>query len=199
LVAIVATLDAGVDAGCEYTGTVTLLPVPSHPVFVALERVRGSPSFTSSRVTTTVTVRDGGFDPPIMPVEVSTGVNFRNGDGALHHIFSASPNNPFDASTSQRSLLARTSFFGPGIVHLQCAIHPSERGELVITQTPFFTQAGPTGQWSLRAPAGAWKVTATEPNGGRSETTVSGCGPVDPFTLVALPPPLLRQQNGSPL
>jgi plastocyanin len=63
---------------------------------------------------------------PVQAIRIHVGdaVSFRNDDPFFHNIYSASPDKSFDLGSYPQGQSRKVTFDKPGVVEVQCAIHP---------------------------------------------------------------------------
>lgn len=85
-----------------------------------------SPALLTVMPTGTKFVLDGASTDTISVI-VGQQVAFRNVENTAHDIYSASPLNTFDTGVLQNGESQTVLFDRPGILDIQCAIHPEMR------------------------------------------------------------------------
>jgi len=106
--------------------------------------------------------KDAQFIPNILPVQTGTMVEFPNQDDFYHNVFSYSKLKSFDLGRYKRDEKpAAVTFDKPGVVRLNCEIHPQMRGIIVVLDTPHFTTTDTNGNFHLdKLPAGKYTLKA---------------------------------------
>ena len=90
----------------------------------------------------------GKFAPYVLPIQVGSTVEFRSVDGMPCRLYSASETNAFNL-TRQSGPNRSLTFDRPGVVVVRCQDHPDALAYIVVTETPYFTVTGATGQYSI--------------------------------------------------
>jgi hypothetical protein len=94
---------------------------------------------------------------------------------------------------SNRGVTGDRQFKNPGIVRIRCNKHSDMRAELIVVGTPYWVEAAADGTWRIDAPAGPWKIVASDIDGARFELPVPGC--VTNLDLPMPRPPVDRQRS----
>lgn len=102
------------------------------------------------------------FGQALLPVQVGTTVEFPNHDDLYHNVFSFSKPRRFDLGRYARGDTPPPQVFDrPGVVRLNCEIHPHMRATLLVLETPFFTRTDTNGAYRLTGlPAGRYVLKA---------------------------------------
>jgi plastocyanin len=107
----------------------------------------------------TIAMNGRAFVPRVRVVTVGSKVSFPNQDPFQHNIFSTSPGARFDLGLYASGRSRDVTFRRPGVVPVYCNIHPRMTSWVVAVQTPYYTQAGEDGRWSIpNVPAGEYTV-----------------------------------------
>jgi plastocyanin len=107
--------------------------------------------------------KDLTFDPPLLPVQVGTKVEFPNLDDTYHNVFSYSPAKRFDLGRyrSDEKPVPFQIFDVPGLVTLRCDIHEHMRALILVLATPYFAITDAEGRFRLTGlPAGRYTLRA---------------------------------------
>jgi hypothetical protein len=107
--------------------------------------------------------KDLTFDPPLLPVQLGTKVEFPNLDDTYHNVFSYSPAKRFDLGRyrSDEKPVPFQIFDVPGLVTLRCDIHEHMRALILVLATPYFTITDAEGRFRLTGlPAGRYTLKA---------------------------------------
>ncbi len=107
--------------------------------------------------------KDLTFDPPLLPVQVGTKVEFPNLDDTYHNVFSYSPAKRFDLGRyrSDEKPVPFQVFDVAGLVTLRCDIHEHMRALILVLATPYFTITDAEGKFRLTGlPAGRYTLKA---------------------------------------
>jgi plastocyanin len=98
------------------------------------------------------------FSPRVRVVTEGSTVEFPNQDPFNHNVFSKL-NGGFDTQPYGRGKTKDHTFKEPGVYPLYCNVHPRMTAFVITLNTPFFTQAGKDGRFSLGGvPPGKYKL-----------------------------------------
>lgn len=101
------------------------------------------------------------FSPRSIVVPLGATVHFPNFDPIFHNIFSVSRPNDFDLGLYKGGASKSKVFDSPGIVRVFCNVHPQMTATIVVSNTPFQTNADITGSFSLgQIPSGTFFLRA---------------------------------------
>ncbi|MFN0068983.1 MAG: carboxypeptidase regulatory-like domain-containing protein [Limisphaerales bacterium] len=102
------------------------------------------------------------FAESVLPVQAGTAVEFPNHDRLFHNVFSYSKPRRFDLGRYTLGDRPPPQLFDqPGIVRLNCEIHPHMRATILVLATPYFTRTDTNGAFRLTGlPAGRWTLRA---------------------------------------
>jgi hypothetical protein len=93
-------------------------------------------------------------------VGVGTRIEFPNQDPFSHNIFSNAPGASFDLGLYGRGTSKHTEFKKAGAFPIYCNIHSRMAGFVVAVATPWYTQAGSDGRYTISGmPPGRYVVT----------------------------------------
>ena len=99
------------------------------------------------------------FRPHIRIVTPGSSVEYPNQDPFSHNIFSTAPGAAFDLGTYPNGISRTATFKKTGAFPIYCNIHSRMTAYVVVVPTPYFTQAGADGRWTLdRIPAGKYEL-----------------------------------------
>ncbi|MEP6938398.1 MAG: hypothetical protein ABI846_01440 [Rudaea sp.] len=111
--------------------------------------------------------RDKQFDPTSTVVPLGSTINFPNKDELLHNVFSVSPGAEFDLGLYAEGKSAAYTFAKPGVVTVNCNVHPMMQVSVLVLDTPFFTHPSRAGEFQLSGlPAGPGKLVVWHPRAG---------------------------------
>ncbi|HRI16868.1 MAG TPA: carboxypeptidase regulatory-like domain-containing protein [Verrucomicrobiota bacterium] len=131
---------------------------------VAVVYLEGAPTPASRVASTNEVMRQHHlqFERGLLPVQVGTEVEFPNEDNLYHNVFSYSKAKRFDLGRYARGEKPPAQHFTqPGVVRLNCEIHPHMRATILVLETPFFTRTDTNGFFRLSGlPAGRYTVKA---------------------------------------
>ena len=104
--------------------------------------------------------RQKQFMPRVMAVPRGARVRFPNQDPILHNVFSVSPGNFFDLGLYNQGPGKEQKLDKPGLVRVFCNVHHSMVAYILVLDTPYYTQPGPDGRFSLTGlPKGPGRLT----------------------------------------
>jgi plastocyanin len=130
----------------------------------------------------TMTTRSKAFLPHVLAVPAGSTISFPNEDPISHNLFSLTPGHTFDLGLYRKGPGKTEKFQAPGVVNIYCNIHPNMSAVVHVMQTPYYGFADANGDYSFDVPAGKYRVTAWNEQGGsafsdievRSDGVVSG-------------------------
>ncbi len=101
------------------------------------------------------------FSPDLVVVAVGASVMFPNMDPIFHNVFSLSSAKMFDLGNYPKGDSRSIAFSKPGIVYVNCHLHPNMAGAIVVTPNGWHTIADAAGRFELRdVPPGEYKIVA---------------------------------------
>lgn len=89
------------------------------------------------------------FEPEVLAVPVGSTVDFPNSDPIYHNVFSLSRARPFDLGNYPQGTSRSLRFDQPGIVVLNCHLHPNMTGVVVVTPNRYFARPDASGRFSI--------------------------------------------------
>ena len=116
------------------------------------------------------------FDPDIVVIPMGGSVTFPNMDPIFHNVFSLSKPKSFDLGNYPRGDTRTVLFPNPGIVFVNCRLHPNMAGVVVVAPNQWFAKADRDGQYSIAdVPPGTYSLVAWHKKTGyiRREVRVS--------------------------
>ncbi len=117
------------------------------------------------------------FVPDLLVIPPGSAVSFPNLDPIFHNVFSLSKPKSFDLGNYPVNQTRMVTFHTPGIVLVNCHLHPNMSGTIVVSPTAWFARTSAEGNFSLPdVPPGRYTVVAWHRSAGffRKEVTVSG-------------------------
>ncbi|HVW11044.1 MAG TPA: carboxypeptidase regulatory-like domain-containing protein, partial [Bryobacteraceae bacterium] len=91
------------------------------------------------------------FEPDLVVIPAGGSVSFPNMDPIFHNVFSLSKPKSFDLGNYPKGDTRTVVFPNPGIVFVNCRLHPNMAGTVVVTPNQWFARAGAKdGQYELR-------------------------------------------------
>ena len=108
----------------------------------------------------TIAMTGRAFVPHVRVVTPGSRVDFPNEDPFSHNIFSLTPAAAFDLGLYASGKSKDALFRRPGAYPVYCNIHPRMTAFIVVAPSPWYTQAGNDGRWSIAGvPAGEYALT----------------------------------------
>jgi plastocyanin len=113
------------------------------------------------------------FSPDFIVVPVGATVSFPNMDPIFHNVFSLSRPQMFDLGNYPKGDTRNVAFPKPGIVYVNCHLHPNMAGVIVVTPNRWNAKADGAGQFELHdVPPGEYTVVAWHKAAGYFRQTV---------------------------
>jgi plastocyanin len=137
------------------------------------------------------------FEPDLVVIAAGSTVSFPNFDPIFHNVFSLSKPKSFDLGNYPQGETRMVTFAKPGIVFVNCRLHPNMAASIVVSPTQWVTKADGEGRFDLSGvPAGKYTVVAWHKSAGffRQQTTVSENQAAEVRFLI----PLLAHGVGQP-
>lgn len=101
------------------------------------------------------------FSPELLVIQAGSKVSFPNDDPIFHNVFSLSGTKSFDLGNYPRGDTRVVSFPKPGIVFVNCHLHPNMSASIVVTPNKWNTLAGRDGKFGLQdVPPGRYSIVA---------------------------------------
>jgi plastocyanin len=120
----------------------------------------------------TMTTRSKTFLPHVMAVPTGSTINFPNEDPIAHNLFSLTPGNTFDLGLYRKGAGKAHKFEAPGVVNVYCNVHPNMSAVVHVMTTPYYGFADTQGNYSFDIPAGKYRVTAWNEQGGSASQEI---------------------------
>jgi plastocyanin len=112
-------------------------------------------------VTAALEQKDRRFASDIVVIPAGSTVSFPNMDPIFHNVFSLSKTKSFDLGFFPKGQTRTVSFPEPGIVFVNCHLHPNMAASIVVTPNAWAAQAGRDGRFALKdVPPGKYEVVA---------------------------------------
>jgi plastocyanin len=119
------------------------------------------------------------LSPRSMAIPVGAKIAFPNFDPIFHNLFSVSAPNEFDLGLYKGGASKTHSFSKPGIVRVFCNVHPQMSATIVVANSPYFTSANKTGNFSLgNVPNGTYMLKAYTEEGQAEQKIQVGETPI---------------------
>jgi plastocyanin len=134
-------------------------------VAVYLEGISGSKSALSTPVSKTPVAKmeqsNRRFTPDTLVVQAGSQVSFPNFDPIFHNVFSLSKAKIFDLGNYSKGDTRLVTFPEPGIVYVDCHLHPNMAGTIVVAPNRWNTRADRDGRFVLTdVPPGNYTIVA---------------------------------------
>lgn len=113
------------------------------------------------------------FLPDLLVVPAGSTVSFPNLDAIFHNVFSLSKPRNFDLGNYPKGQTRTVVFTRPGIVFVNCRLHPNMSASIVVTPNRWGTKADASGRFELRnVSAGKHTVVAWHKTAGFFRKTI---------------------------
>jgi plastocyanin len=118
------------------------------------------------------------FMPETVVIQAGSKVSFPNNDPIFHNVFSLSGPKTFDLGNYPKGDTRMVMFPEPGIVYVNCHLHPNMTATIVVTPNKWNTQADREGRFALQdVPPGKYTIVAWHKAAGFfRQTVVVGAG-----------------------
>lgn len=127
----------------------------------------------SRPVTAELSQQDRRFTPDLVVVPAGSTVSFPNMDPIFHNVFSLSKAKSFDLGNYPKGQTRTVVFPKPGIVFVDCHLHPNMSAVIVVTPNGWSTKADASGRFKLPdLPPGMYTVVAWHKSAGFFRKTV---------------------------
>lgn len=111
-------------------------------------------------VNASIALQSRQFSPRVRVVTEGSKIQFPNQDPFSHNVFSKA-NGGFDTGVYGRGKTKDHTFKVPGVYPIYCNVHPRMTAFVIALATPYYTQAGNDGRFSLESvPEGQYKLNA---------------------------------------
>jgi plastocyanin len=121
----------------------------------------------SKPVIATLEQKNRQFSPDTVVIPAGSTVSFPNLDPIFHNVFSLSKPKSFDLGNYAKDHTRSVIFPKPGIVFVNCHLHPNMSAAIVVTPNQWNTMADAAGRFVLPdVPPGAYTVVAWHKAGG---------------------------------
>jgi len=113
------------------------------------------------------------FAPETVVIQAGSKVSFPNNDPIFHNVFSLSGPKTFDLGNYPRGDTRMVTFPEPGIVYVNCHLHPNMTATIVVAPNKWNTQADRDGRFALPdVPPGKYTIVAWHKAAGFFRQTV---------------------------
>jgi plastocyanin len=130
--------------------------------------------FPSKEVTTELNQENRRFSPDLVVIPAGSSVSFPNLDPIFHNVFSLSKAKSFDLGNYPKDHTRTVTFPKPGIVFVNCHLHPNMSAVIVVTPNRWSAKADATGHFVLpNVPPGAYTITAWHKSAGFFKKTIT--------------------------
>lgn len=127
----------------------------------------------SKAITAQLSQQDRRFTPDLVVVPAGSTVSFPNFDPVFHNVFSLSKAKSFDLGNYPKGATRTVVFPKPGIVFVDCHLHPNMSAVIVVTPNGWSTKADAAGRFLLSdLPPGTYTVVAWHKTAGFFRKTV---------------------------
>jgi plastocyanin len=117
--------------------------------------------FPSKPLTAAMEQKNRRFLPDTLVVPAGSTVSFPNLDPIFHNVFSLSKPKAFDLGNYPKDHTRTVNFLKPGIVFVNCHLHPNMAGVIVVTPNQWSTKADALGGFALSGvPPGTYTIVA---------------------------------------
>jgi plastocyanin len=117
--------------------------------------------------------RDRRFVPDFLVIPAGASVSFPNFDPIFHNVFSLSKPKSFDLGNYPKGQTRKVTFAKPGIVYVNCHLHPNMAATIVVSPSAWVTTASADGEFRLpEVPPGRYTVVAWHKAAGFFRQTV---------------------------
>jgi plastocyanin len=101
------------------------------------------------------------FSPDTLVIQAGSKVSFPNLDPIFHNVFSLSGPKTFDLGNYPKGDTRLVAFPEPGIVYVNCHLHPNMTATIVVAPNRWNTKADGEGKFALRdVPPGKYTIVA---------------------------------------
>jgi plastocyanin len=105
---------------------------------------------TAKPVTVTLEQKDRRFVPDLVMIPAGSSISFPNLDPIFHNVFSLSKTKMFDLGFYPKDQTRTVVFPEPGVVFVNCHLHPNMAASIVVTPNEWATRADRDGRFALK-------------------------------------------------
>jgi plastocyanin len=173
-------------------GTAVALSSDADEDPLAIERGRvvvylEGPGPSGPPVTAKMEQQNRRFAQETLVIPAGSKVSFPNLDPIFHNVFSLSKPKSFDLGNYPKGQTRLVTFNEPGVVYVNCHLHPNMTGVIMVTPNRWNTKADRAGHFSIDdVPPGKYTIVAWHKTAGffRQEVQVSeGATPAIEFLI----------------
>lgn len=122
--------------------------------------IEGSGPLKSS-ITASMQQANRRFEPDMVVIPAGGTVSFPNMDPIFHNVFSLSKPKSFDLGNYPKGDTRSVTFPKPGIVYVNCHLHPNMAGVIVVTPNAWYAKVPKDGEFAIHeVPPGTYTVVA---------------------------------------
>ncbi len=101
------------------------------------------------------------FEPDMVVIPAGGTVTFPNMDPIFHNVFSLSKPKSFDLGNYPKGDSRNVTFPKPGIVYVNCHLHPNMAGVIVVTPNTWYSKVPKDGDFAIHdIPPGTYTIVA---------------------------------------
>lgn len=124
------------------------------------------PSQTGS-ITAEIVQQNRRFFPDTLWIPAGSTVSFPNLDPIFHNVFSLSKPREFDLGNYAKDHTRTVVFPKPGVVYVNCHLHPNMSAAIIITPNRWGAKAAPDGKFTIAdVPRGTYTIVAWHKSAG---------------------------------
>jgi plastocyanin len=116
---------------------------------------------SSEPLTTIMEQKNRKFTPDTVVIPAGSTVSFPNLDPIFHNVFSLSKPKTFDLGNYPKDHTRTITLPKPGIVLVDCHLHPNMAGVIVVTPNKWSAKADAAGRFLISGvPPGSYRIVA---------------------------------------
>jgi plastocyanin len=145
-------------------------------VAIYLDGPPSTPFNSTNQIAASIAQTHREFEPNFVVIPAGSTISFPNFDPIFHNVFSLSKPKSFDLGNYPQGETRMVTFAKPGIVFVNCRLHPNMAASIVVSPTRWVARADSEGRFDLSSvPPGEYTVVAWHKNAGffRQRATVS--------------------------
>ena len=118
-------------------------------------------------ITAEIVQQNRRFLPDTLWIPAGSTVSFPNLDPIFHNVFSLSKPKEFDLGNYPKDHTRTVVFPKPGVVYVNCHLHPNMSAAIIVTPNRFGAKAAPDGKFTIAdVPRGAYTIVAWHKSAG---------------------------------